>query len=119
MRSRVRRPLGRDRPAPAGDELDARKRLAAHDYCVHVPPADLRPAGRVWPIRLVDPLPVIGIPLRGADPVAPLDLRAALDVVYDDGGYDLKVDYLKKPVPPLPPDLAAWADGLLRKKKLR
>jgi len=102
-----------------GSTLDVRKRLTSHVYCVHVSPADVRPIGRAWPIRLVDPLPVVEIPLRTTDPAAPLDLRAALDVVYDDGGYDLKVDYRKKPVPPLSPELAAWADALLRKKKLR
>jgi hypothetical protein len=102
-----------------GSTLDVRKRLAPHEYCVHVSPADLRPTGRVWPIRLVEPLPVIDIPLRATDSPAPLDLRAALDVVYDDGGYDLKLDYRNTPVPPLSPELAAWADALLRKKKLR
>ncbi len=102
-----------------GVALDARRRIAPHEYCVHVSPADLRPAGRVWPIRLTDPLPVVGIPLRGKDPDAPIDLRAALDVVYDRGVYDIKIDYRKKPVPPLPADLAAWAVGVLKAAKLR
>lgn len=102
-----------------GTTLNARKRLPPDEYCVHVSPADLRPVGRVWPIRLTTPLPAVGIPLRGDDPEVVLDMAAMIDSVYDRGAYDLKIEYAKPPVPPLPPDLARWADALLRKKKLR
>jgi hypothetical protein len=102
-----------------GVPLRARKHLTTHEYSVHASPVELRPKGRVWPVRLRDPLPVVGIPLRAPDPDAPLDLRRALDLVYDRGAYDLKLDYTKPPVPPLPPALARWANKLLKQKKLR
>jgi hypothetical protein len=103
----------------AGLSLELRKRLDPHEYFVHVSPVELRPKGRVWPIRLQDRLPTIRIPLRSPDPDAPLDLQQALDAVYERGAYDLKVDYTQEPVPPLPPELAKWSHKLLKQKKLR
>ena len=102
-----------------GQSLPLRKRIRPHEYFVHVSPAELRPKGRVWPIRLQSPLPAVGIPLRNPDPDTALDLQRALDMIYDRGAYDLKLDYTEDPVPPLPPDLAKWATKLLRQKKLR
>lgn len=61
----------------AGLSLELRKRLDPHEYFVHVSPVELRPKGRVWPIRLQDRLPTIRIPLRVPDPDAPLDLQLA------------------------------------------
>jgi hypothetical protein len=102
-----------------GHSLPVRKRLPEHDYFVHVSPVDLRPAGRVWPIRLPQPSPAIGIPLRKPDPDVPLELQAALNLVYERGSYDLKLNYSKPPNPPLPPAVAKWSNKLLKSKKLR
>jgi hypothetical protein len=73
----------------------------------------------VLPIRLAAPLPVVGIPLREPDPDAPLDLQAVLTEAYARGSFDGFVRYRQPPVPPLPPELDAWADILLREKGLR
>ena len=103
----------------AGQTMPVRKRLEPHEYCVHVSPVELRPKGRVWPIRLQSPLPVVGIPLRKPDADAPLDLQKALEMVYDRGAYDLKLDYTKSPIPALPPALARWSNKMLKQKKRR
>jgi hypothetical protein len=99
-------------PIIARDELDC-------DYLVHVSRAQRRPKGLAWPILLRQRLPVIGIPLRGKDPDAPIDLQAVLTSVYDRGAYDLLIDYGAPPEPPLSPGDGAWADGLLRRAGLR
>jgi hypothetical protein len=39
--------------------------------------------------------------------------------VYDQGSYDLALDYRREPVPPLEPADAAWADALLHNTGLR
>jgi hypothetical protein len=78
-----------------------------------------RPKAFVWPIRLQQRLPVIPIPLKNGDPDAELDLQPALASVYDGGAYAFKIDYTREPIPPLPADLAKWANKLLRQKKLR
>ena len=89
------------------------------EYLVHVSPADERPNGLIWPIRLSQRLPVIPIPLLPADLDVPLDLQAVLTTVYDRAGYDVSIDYASDPAPPLPPEWAAWAVGLLKEKGLR
>jgi hypothetical protein len=102
-----------------GVPVFAREGYPECEYLVHVSKRAGRPKGLVWPIRLHQRLPEIFVPLAGKDPDARLDLQPLLDTVYDRGPYAVKLNYRKDPVPPLPPDLAAWADGLLRKKKLR
>jgi hypothetical protein len=63
-------------------------------------------------------LPVIRVPLRPTDPDAPLDIQAAVDQCYRNGGYD-DIDYSGEPEPRLKKDDAAWADGLLKQQGRR
>ena len=93
--------------------------LEPHEYLCHVSPADRRPDGLVWAIPLAEPLPVLDIPLTAPDPPAKLDIQAVFDESYDRGSWDGAADYHRPPVPPLPPELEAWADELLRAKGLR
>lgn len=72
-----------------------------------------------FPIRLPDPLPRIGVPLRPGDSDAALDLAALLDQVYAQGRYAEVIDYTLPCVPPLRGDEAAWADALLRSAQVR
>src|SRR5205814_8718736 len=95
------------------------KKAGPHEYLVHVSKKSLRPRGLLYPIRLVQRLPVIAIPLKPGDPDARLELQAVLDAAYDRASYDLEIDYRKQPQPPLNKKLAAWADQLLRSQGLR
>ncbi|MEN3001421.1 MAG: DUF4058 family protein [Armatimonadota bacterium] len=79
-----------------------------------------RPAFReFYPIRLEEPLPVIGIPLRVGDTDATLDLQALINRVYEQGRYYRLIDYSQAPVPPLTDEEAQWVDTILREKGLR
>jgi hypothetical protein len=102
-----------------GVSLALRKHIRPHEYFVHVSPVQLRPQGRVWPIRLSQRLPVIPIPLQPGDDDHPLDLQAVLDSAYDRARYDRVTDYTMQPVPPLGKEWRGWADRLLREKGLR
>jgi hypothetical protein len=102
-----------------GRSLPARRRVAPCEYLVHVSKVGQRPSGLLWPIRLLQRLPVIPIPLRPDDPDAPLDLQAVLNTAYDRAGYDLEIDYRGEPVPPLAPELAEWSNRRLQEKGLR
>ena len=95
------------------------RRFGPHDYLVHVSHADRRPKGLVWPIRLSQRLPVISIPLREGDADAKLDLQAMIEAAYHGGSYDLQIDYTQPPIPPFQGEWSAWADRLLREKRLR
>jgi hypothetical protein len=89
------------------------------DYRVVVARGDRRPWAEVYPFGVRNPLPSFPLPLRSGDAEPLVDLRAALDRVYDRGGYALRIDYRSEPEPPLDPETAAWADALLRTRGLR
>ena len=89
------------------------------DYRILVSRAGERAKARYWPVGVRQPLPVIGIPLRSPDPDVPLDLGEVLKAAYEQGAYDLSIDYRQAPVPPLEGDDAAWAAELLRKQGKR
>lgn len=84
------------------------------DYRVIVSRASQRFDASCWPFGIRNALPVIGIPLRGKDADAPLDLGAVLKRVYERAAYDLTVDYRKPPVPPLKGKDATWAKRLIK-----
>ena len=96
-----------------GKPTFGRSILPAHHYAVHVSRVELRPKGMFWPIRLHQVLPVIDIPLKKDDPAAKLDLQAAFAQAYAFGAYDLAIDYNKPAKPPLPTEVAEWADSIL------
>ena len=102
-----------------GDHLHTRELLPQGEYFVHVSRKDRRPKGYVWPIRLHQRLPVVTIPLKDGDADAELDLQIVVSNAYERAAYDLEINYLAEPTPPLSPEYAAWANGLLTSKGLR
>ena len=94
---------------------DARAACGAFDYHVSIHRFDDLETFFVYPILLEDRLPTIAIPLLPGDPSVPLDLQAVLDRCYDAGPYVREIDYEgDAPVPPLRPEQAAWAAGVLK-----
>lgn len=93
--------------------------VASSDYRIVVSHSENRRRARFWPVTLRQKLPVIGVPLRGKDADAPLDLAAVLSTAYDHAGYDLSIDYRRDPEPPLSREDRAWAAKLLREHGLR
>ena len=71
-----------------------------------------------YPISLRTAIPAIPIPLRAKDAPVTLSLQPLIERAYTIGGHD-DIDYRKDPVPPLSPEDAAWADGLLREARRR
>ena len=71
-----------------------------------------RPRAGFWPIALRERLPEFGVPLRAPSPDARVDLQEILHRVYDAWGYE---DFLYDgvPDPPLDPEDAEWAAGLV------
>jgi hypothetical protein len=91
--------------------------LVKSDYRVIISRGGERRRGQYWPFGVRQPLPVVGIPLRGKDPDVPLDLGAVFRRVYDRAAYDASVDYRKEPDPPLHGADLKWAKDLLRRAK--
>ena len=79
------------------------------DYLVCVNRWPARNRFELYPCRLRDPLPTIGIPLAEPDPDAPLALQRALEQVYVEADYMLRVLYDEPCKPPLSPEDQEWA----------
>jgi hypothetical protein len=95
-------------PMPAWNRPDC-------DYSIFVSRRERRPQADFWPVALRTPLPTVPVPLRAGDADAKLDLRAILNRVYDESGYQFYL-YGREPDPPLTGDDAAWARTLIEKK---
>jgi hypothetical protein len=92
-----------------------RAQVGPFDYHVSVHRSDRFEDFLVYPIRLEERLPEIGIPLLHDDPDVPLDLQVLLDRVYDARPYRRRIRYAESvPVPPLGPDRAAWVAGVVQ-----
>ena len=69
------------------------------------------------PIRLMDRLPLVAIPLLPGDAAVTLDLQAVFERRYDAGPYMREINYGVDPiVPPLCPEQAAWANDIVQVK---
>ncbi len=96
----------------SGPPMPLRGRLPVSQYRVLVSRSEERPRAALYPFSLRDPLPSFHLPLEEGDEEPVIDLRAALDRVYQDAALDLRVDYRAEPVPPLSAEDAAWCREL-------
>lgn len=76
--------------------------------------AGMRARYELYPRRLRQPLPRIGIPLAEPDPDVVLDLQAVFAHTYDAGSYGQRIVYTQPCRPPLAPEDQAWAEELVR-----
>lgn len=70
-------------------------------YLVNISRGGRREELEVYAFSLRERLPRCRIPLRSPDPDAVLDLPAVFERCFDEGGYDLLIDYSKPPTVPL------------------
>ena len=82
------------------------------DYRVVVSRSWQRPYAAFYLFDLREPVPDFYIPLRRDEPEPVLPLNRILHDVYDEGGYDLIVNYSREAIPPLAEENAAWAAEL-------
>jgi hypothetical protein len=101
--------LRKGRHALSAPKLQVRAR-ASYDYLVCVNRWPERKRFEVYPCRLRDRLPRVRVPLVQPDPDVPLDIQAAVEQVYEDGSYMLRVRYDEPCEPPLSPKAQAWAN---------
>lgn len=94
-------------------------RLGPSDYRICIHRVEHPQAFDVIRLSVRHPLPNIGIPLRPKEPEVVLHLQEVLDRCYDEGAYDLVIDYNQEPDPPLSEEDATWADSLLRQQGWR
>ncbi len=73
--------------------------LPQSDYLVMLMRASTRRT-EAWAFGVNEDLPVLPVPLVAPDPDAKLDLKQALDLIYERSMYHLSIDYQKDPPPP-------------------
>jgi hypothetical protein len=93
-----------------GSRIILGRNLPNSPYFATLSRAERRPTVEIWPLALTEPLPVLPVPLLEPDRDAPLDLQSAILTVYDNSGYDYRLDY-SQPAPP--PPLSAQESRLL------
>lgn len=82
---------------------------AAGCYGILVSRAWRRPRAELYAFGVRDPIPQFPLPLRRGEPEIAVDLKAALEGVYDAAHYDLRLRYAVDPAPPLSAGDLAWA----------
>ncbi|MFQ5631050.1 MAG: DUF4058 family protein [bacterium] len=70
----------------------------------------------LYPFNLQDAIPSFHLPLQSGDQEPLVQLDKLLREIYDEGAYDLRVDYSQPPVPPLNDEDLAWVQKILRQK---
>jgi len=86
-------------------------------YRIFVKRGDRARRAFLYPFDVRQPIPVFPLPLQRGDVEPPIQLGKVLQDVYDEGGYDMRIDYSQPPVPPLSEADAKWAEEILRIQK--
>lgn len=69
-----------------------------------------------WAFNVDEDLPVLPVPLVAPDPDVKLDLKQALDLIYERSLYHLSIDYQKDPPPPeFSAELKTWLQQVTTK----
>ncbi|HEY0073262.1 MAG TPA: DUF4058 family protein [Abditibacteriaceae bacterium] len=96
------------------------RRVPAHDYIVSVSRGFDHDQYEVYPFSMHEAAPPVAIPLRRGEDDVLLELTPLIERVYDNGAFEMDVDYRQTPpLPPLSEENAAWLDALLKEKGLR
>ncbi|NER49696.1 MAG: DUF4058 family protein, partial [Symploca sp. SIO1A3] len=99
-----------------GNSMIALDQNIKGDYRILISPSHQRPQAYLYAFNLQDAIPVFSLPLSQEDPEINLDLQSILHQVYDQGRYDLIIDYQQKVIPALSATDAIWVKNILEKQ---
>ncbi len=88
------------------------KVAAQGDYRILVSRSQSRPQADVYLFNVLDPIPDFPIPLRPGEQEPILSLNKILHTLYDQGGYDMIIDYEQPSQPPLSAENVTWLKSL-------
>jgi len=97
----------------AGEPMPTVSPPVVSEYRILISRPRKRPKADLIAFGVRDPVPTFPLPLRRGEEEPIVGLGKILHALYDRASYDLRIDYARAPVPPLPPDEAAWAATLL------
>jgi Protein of unknown function (DUF4058) len=85
-----------------------------HDYRILVSDAAQRPSAELYGFNLRDRIPLFPVPLKPEDAPGIVDLQTLLHAIYDQGNFDIRVDYQQLlPEPDLSESDRAWMQQIL------
>ena len=102
-----------------GNSMITLEQNIKYDYCILVSTSVQRPQAALYAFNLQDGIPVFPVPLSPEDPEILLDLQSILHQVYEQGRYDLIIDYQQKIIPGLSKTEAIWVENVLKQQGLR
>jgi len=88
----------------------------AGDYRILISRSEQRPRAQLFTWNVMEPIPAITVPLKGADELL-VGLKPALDKACD--RTDLLVNYQQQPLPPLRFEESLWLDTFLQQVGMR
>jgi len=103
----------------SGEAMPIDNKVISSHYRILVSRGHQRPQADLYAFKIQNQISSFPVPLRPEDPEPVIDLRALLAKIYEVGGYDLKIDYSKNPVPRLSGNDGKWTDAFLRQQGLR
>ncbi|MBU7585662.1 MAG: DUF4058 family protein [Nostoc sp. TH1S01] len=89
------------------------------DYRILVSRSEVRPKAELYGFNLKDSIPQFALPLHPEDQEPFLNLQKIINDIYDQGSYDLRIDYTRDPIPALSAIDTAWLNDLLHQQGLR
>ncbi len=96
-----------------GEPLPLARPAAKSDYRILVSRGTRRPRAQLYLFGLRDRIPTFELPMLPGDDEPLVDLNSILHALYRRARFDLRLDYSRPAVPPLPEANAAWAASLL------
>ncbi|MEM7538336.1 MAG: DUF4058 family protein [Chloroflexota bacterium] len=83
------------------------------DYRLFIRRSDQYEKAFLYAFNIRNSIPLFAVPLKPKDEEPILDIGKLLKQMYIRAGYDMLIDYTKRPKPVLRPADALWADRLL------
>ncbi len=92
--------------------------LQSH-YRIVVSYSETRPKAALYGFNLPDGIPEFPVPLKASEAELKINPKLLLDQIYDQGSYDLRIDYSRPPIPALSEPDMAWVNEILQQQELK
>ncbi len=99
-----------------GNPMPMIEQIQSH-YRILVSRSETRPKAKLYGFNLQDQIPEFLIPLRCGEPEPIINLNLLLNEIYDQGSYDLRINYSRPPIPTLSELDLVWVNEQLQPQK--
>lgn len=89
------------------------------DYRILVCQGEALPLGKLYAFSVRQPIPIFSVPLKPGETQPEVNLQELLEEIYEQARFDLAIDYLLEPVPPLKLKEREWANVILQEQGRR